>query len=40
MFSGHNTFISEQLDKVAYDLSRSLEKRFQSLSPDGFNRRN
>lgn len=27
MFSGHNTFISQQLDKVAYDLSRSLEKK-------------
>lgn len=27
MFSGHNTCISQQLDRVAYDLSRSLEKK-------------
>lgn len=27
MFKGHNTFISQQLDRVGYDLSRFLEKK-------------
>jgi len=41
MFKGHNTFISQELDRVGICHSEvSGEEGFQSLSSDGFNRWN